>query len=146
MKIPLLLPVCFLTVLFISCKKDNPGAKSKKETLTNREWVIQKYEEKEGSNPWINVFAYWSPCEKDNKWKFKPNFSMELNESAIACSGSTPDAVLDEVTWSFTENETKITIETNTYTIETLDETAFIIIFTKMISGITYQTKITFEH
>ena len=137
---------CIVIQVLSSCNKDKIPEISKKEMLTAREWVIQKFEEREITTPWADVFPFWSACEKDNKWIFKPDFGMELSESAIACSGSTPNAILDEVNWAFAENETKITIENNTYLIERLDETALIITISQVVNGITLQERITYEH
>ena len=141
-----LLPIfASILVIFCSCQKEG-NSDSKKELLTRNSWVIEKAEEKDGANSWVDTFPYWQACKKDDKWIFRSNFSMELNEAANACSGQVPNQILDIVTWAFAQNETKIRIEDVTFLIETLDENKLIISTSELSGGIQYQTKITFGH
>jgi hypothetical protein len=76
-------------VLF-SCSKNNSQQLSRQELLTQQDWVIKKAEEKTGANPWIDAFPFWQACEKDDRWKFKNEFSLEMNESIMPCGTNSP--------------------------------------------------------
>lgn len=135
-----------VAAVFISCAKDKANQVSRMELLTRNDWVIQKAEEKTGNNPWIDAFPFWQACEKDDRWKFKPDFSLEINESTMPCGTNTPNQVLDIVLWSFENNETKLMIDGMFSDIEVLNETSLIISASETIGGTTFYSRLTFGH
>jgi hypothetical protein len=143
----------FKAILFIvaasfaitSCKKDK-DKESKVGVLTASPWFIVKYEEKENNGAWVNTFPGFSACSKDDKWIFKTNMSVDLTEGATACTGNTPDEVLESTTWALVENETKLKIESDVFTIEQLDANTFIFSIAETISGVTSSTRVTMGH
>lgn len=145
-QINLLITFFSFLFLFASCSKESSSNNSKKDLLTSRPWVIQKVEEKTNANPWGDSFPSWQACKKDDKWIFKTDFSLEYNEAANACSGSSPNLVLDIVTWAFSETETKLAIDGVIMTIEQLNDSMLIISASEVISGVTHQTRITLGH
>lgn len=132
--------------VFISCSKDQSDQASKLELLTQSHWVIQKAEEKTGNNSWIDAFPFWQACEKDDRWKFKTDYSLELNESTLPCGTNSPNQIIDIVTWSLESNETKLLIDGMLSDIEALNEISLILSASETIAGTTYYSRLTFGH
>lgn len=130
---------------FTSCKKDK-DKQSKKELLISAPWVIVKYEEKENNGNWENTFPGFDDCSKDDKWIFKTDMSVDVTEGATACTGGTPNEVLESTTWQFTENETKLMIEASVLNIDQLDANTLVLSYTESLAGVTYSTRITMNH
>jgi hypothetical protein len=131
---------------FISCKKTETKVQSRSEILTSKAWVVVKAEEKSHTNPWVDVFPAWLPCEKDDKWIFKTDLSLEYNDAANPCSGNPPNHIIDIVTWAFAENETKLVIDGITLLIEKLENNTLILSSSETIGGIIHQSKVTLGH
>jgi len=138
--------IIILISLALSCSKGNRDQPTKSELLTRRDWVIQKAEEKTDNNPWLDAFPFWQACEKDDRWKFKTDFSLEMNESTMPCGTNSPNQVLDIVTWSFENNETKLLIDGTLSDIDMLNETSLILIASETIGATTYYSRLTFGH
>ena len=130
----------------VSCQKDPPPLDSKKSLLTDKSWIIQKAEEKDNNDPWIDVFPFWAACEQDNTWTFKTDMSLEYNESANACSPNSPNHVLDVVTWAFNSDESQLIVEDLTYKIEQLDVNTLVVSITETMGPVTSSRRITFKH
>ncbi len=139
----ILLLITVVSTLFFACKKKN-DQKSKTELLTQKEWFVSKYEEKTNTGSWVDDFPTWDACSKDDKYIFKTNNTLEINEGATKCSPTDPQ-IIETIAWAFTDNETKITINGSAL-IELLDENTFIISTTETFNGITYYERITFRH
>ena len=69
-----------------------------------------------------------------------------MTEGTTACTGNAPNEVLDTTTWQFMENEAKLMLETDVFTIEQLDGNTMILSITESGGGISYTTKITMSH
>lgn len=134
------------SALFISCSKEASNQASRMDLLTRSNWVIQRAEEKTGNNPWIDAFPFWQDCEKDDRWKFKTDYSLEINESTLPCGTNSPNQMIDIVTWSFESNETKLMIDGMLSDIETLNDTSLILRASETIGGTTYYSRLTFGH
>ena len=130
----------------VSCQKDPTEIQSRKHALTVKSWIVQKAEEKDNNDPWVDVFPYWAACEQDNTWNFKSDMSLEYNEAMTACSPNSPNQVLDIVTWAFNSNESQLIVEDLTYTIEQLDLNTLVVSITKTIGSVTSSRRITFKH
>lgn len=138
--------VLVTAALFTSCSKEKPARVSRIEQLTRNEWVVQKAEGKTDNKPWTDTFPFWQACEKDDRWKFKTDFSLEVNESAMACGTNTPNQIIDIVTWSFQNNETRLMIDGVLSAIDVLNETSLIISASETTGGATYYSRLTFGH
>jgi hypothetical protein len=138
--------ILIAAAVFISCSKNKANQVSRMELLTRNDWVIQKAEEKTGNNQWIDAFPFWQACEKDDRWKFKTDFSLEMNESSMPCGTNSPNQIIDIVTWLFESNEAKLMIDGMLSDIEVLNETSLIITASETIGGTTYYSKLTFGH
>ena len=138
--------ILILAAIFLSCSKNKSDQVSRLELLTKFDWVIQKVEEKADHNPWTDVFPFWPACEKDDKWKFKTDFSLELYESIMPCGTNSPNQVLDILTWSFESNETKLMIDGRLSDIQLLSESLLILNASETIGSSTYYSRLTLGH
>lgn len=132
----------FSTVI-ISCKKKN-DQKSKTTLLTQKEWIILKFETKVNTAAWDDDVLTWLACEKDDKYIFKTNNTVEFNEGATKCNAADPQSQTSA--WAFVENESKLTLEGDTWTITQLDDNTMILSLSETVGADTYYIKITFTH
>lgn len=112
-----------LTVSVSSCKKDTdsptpstPAAQTKTQILTSHSWITKSMV----SNN-VDFYAFAPACEKDNFLTFKANGTSTYDEGAIKCDPSDPQ--VENGTWKFIANETKIIID-NEDTAEVMTLTA----------------------
>lgn len=137
--------VLFLFSLIVSsCKKKN-DQKSKTTLLTQKEWLISKFEEKLNTSAYVDDFPNWTDCDKDDKYVFNTNNIVEVNEGATKCNTSDPQ-IISTSAWAFTVNETKITMNGDTYTIDQLDETTLVISGSLTVGTDTYYQRVSFRH
>ena len=115
------------TALIVSigaCKKDNDnsgGNKSRTELLTQAPWKTVNQEFGNGSS-WI-VSPDWTngeACEKDNILTVRTNMTWEETEGATKCDQDDPQ-IVDNGTWAWQENETKVVIRGETGTVTELN-------------------------
>ena len=99
---------------------------------------------RDGNDPWIDTYPYWDECEKDDRWIFKTDMSMELNESYNSCTPGQSHQILDEVTWYFEDHESSIVVDGIPYNIEQRDRNTMVL--TTVSPNFTYQARITFRH
>lgn len=138
-----LLLIAFVSTLFFACKKKN-DQKSKTELLTQKEWFVSKYEQKTNNGPWVDDFPTWDACSKDDKYIFRTNNTLEVNEGATKCSPTDPQ-IIETIAWALTDNETRITITGSAF-IDLLDENSLIISSSQTFNGNTEYERITFRH
>lgn len=142
--------------LFTGCSKGGDSstttATSKTTLLTSSDWSIAGAQHKDVSaSVWTDDYATMQPCQKDNRIVFRANGTYETNEGATKCNASDPQ-IVQTGTWSFTTNETMlVTQATNgtqiwNATIETLTTSSLIISYTQVISGVTYQYRLSLSH
>lgn len=131
--------------LAIACKKgkDKPAAT---ELLTQKPWVIEKIEERQGNEPLQNVFLAYEECQKDNQWVFTSSFNFNITEGENACPGSSPREVLETGTWQLLDNNTKLDIDGEEVKIEQLDGNKLVISYTEILVGVEYYSRATFKH
>ena len=101
-------------ILFIpACKKDK--AQSKTELLTSRSWkIIAAVSDDDGNGSYeTDDFAFFPPCFKDNFLSFNTNGQVVQDEGLTKCDVADPQT--ETSTWSFSNNETNITIDADTY-------------------------------
>ncbi|HSK12861.1 MAG TPA: lipocalin family protein [Phnomibacter sp.] len=142
-----LLSTLALTLVFFSfsCNKENDTVKSKTELLTQKAWMIEKYEEKVGSNAWVDEFPGTDACTKDDQYIFRANNTYEFNEGATKCDAADPQ-VFGSGNWSFKENETVLSLDSEDFKLDRLDGTNLVISAEETIGGTLYQIRITFRH
>lgn len=137
-----------IILCFISCKKDNEDENiSKTDLLTSKAWVMLKNElQQQPTATWIDFWPSEPACERDNKWIFKKDLSLELNESLLPCNGTQANQEIDVLRWTFANNENEIDIDNVVFKIEVLNESSFIISRSENISGIVSSLKMTYGH
>ena len=128
-----------------ACKKDK-DKKSRTELLTSAPWIIVKFEERENNGAWDNTFPGVPACSKDDKWIFKTDKSLDLTEGNTACTGNSPNEVMESTVWQFLESETKLQIESDIFNIDQLDDNTLIISISESFGGVTYGTRVTMNH
>ncbi len=117
-----IISACILVsmALFVSCKDDeDSGPKSKTDLLTQFTWL---YNSGTSSDPLAGAFLV---LLEDSEYTFKKNGTYDGLILGISGSG----------TWSFADNETKLNIDDDVYTLTTLNETTLEI--TQTDGGIT---------
>lgn len=130
-----------------SCKKENSEelpSKSKKELLTAKEWVVEKLEERENQGPWEDVFPFFEPCLKDNRFKFRTDFKVEYSEGPVACVPNSPNQVLETQKWSFNSDETVLITGGVENKILQLDTNKLVVLTVETSGGITTETRATY--
>ena len=130
MQTRIFLPLWLSALLMIagnSCKKeDKVGPPSKTDILTagTGQWKISVYTlappyDLDGDGtPDSDAYATFEPCRKDNYFVFKKDGTLETNEGASKLSPNDPQ--IEKSTWSFSNNETEITIDEILCTIQEL--------------------------
>ena len=130
MQTKIFLPLCLIALLMIagsSCKKeDKVETPSKTDILTagTGQWKMSVYTltppyDLDGDGaPDTDAYATFEPCEKDNYFVFKKDGVLETNEGASKCDAADPQ--IEMGTWSFSNNETEITIDGILCTIQEL--------------------------
>jgi hypothetical protein len=140
---------CVLMTFVIGCTSKETApvpVKTKKELLSQKSWLINKWETKTPSTSWIDEYASWPVCSKDDAMIFKTTQAYELNEGVISCNP--PSLVIETGTWQFESNETKININVTGprgWEIEQLSETTLIISFIDNTPG-SISTRVTLRH
>lgn len=150
MKTTLPIILTFLAVVTASsCKKDKVS-KSRTELLTTGSWHVVAYTvdpavdwNGDGTKE-TNVFPVEEPCIKDDHTTFFPNGTGELDEGPTKCSPDDPQTI--PITWSFNQNESKITVQNVQYIVDKLTEDQLIVKEVVAISSDSYTHTVTFEH
>ncbi len=124
-----------------SCKKKN-DQKSKTQLLTQKSWVMIKYEEKENNGGFVDFFPGFDACDKDDKYTFFTNNTVTY-DPMVKCD---PSETTQTGSWAFTDNETKITFGLGNYSVLQLDENTLVVSNTYTSGADTYTEKLTFGH
>ena len=115
-----------MIVLVFSCKKD-PVSKSNTDLLTKGNWK-QINAESGTDGVYKSVWNSYDPCDKDDLVTFKVNQTFQIAAGATKCNPGDPD-ITDSGTWQFNANETQLVIDSQTGTIENLDENNLVLTF-----------------
>ena len=137
---------------FVACKKDkdNPAGKTKTELLTTGSWKMTAFttnpaDDFDGDGDLeTNYFDYIPGCVKDDITTFKTNGTADVDEGATKCDPLDPQT--ESITWSFTNNETKVEIDGAEYTLVELTATTIKVSDTYVFGTTTYTDEITFSH
>ena len=120
-----LFAAAFFLFFIPACKKDKEKIQSKTGLLTTGSWKITaSVSDNDGNGSYeTNEFALFSACFIDNIFTFKTNGQLELDEGPTKCDVIDPQ--IETVAWNFTNNETSIVVESDTYDITELSTTTF---------------------
>jgi hypothetical protein len=113
----LVAPLLMLTAMACS-KKDK--APTKTDMLTSSSWKMTALrEDNDGDGNFeTDAFATLPSCSKDDVITFKANGQMTWDEGGSKCDPADPQS--ETLTWSFSNNETTLVIDSDPYTIEEL--------------------------
>jgi hypothetical protein len=139
------LAVITASLLFVSCKKDDP-TKTSMDLLTQRSWKIVADEERVGtSGNWTDYFSSYSACEKDDETVFRTNSTYEINEGITKCDPSDPQ-VYQSGTWTFNSTNTVINLDGVPANVDQLDENTLILSSSDNYNGVTTYYRYRFSH
>ncbi|MFT3946026.1 MAG: hypothetical protein QM763_03550 [Agriterribacter sp.] len=124
-----------------SCKKEDK--KSKTELLTAASWKVKATVAVSGSTS-IDLFSTQDECYKDNLYSFKTDNTIVIDEGAKKCDEEDDQSYSAD--WSFAENETKLIIDEQNLTLESLTASELKLSYTSTENDITYTYTITFGH
>ena len=102
-KLTLFTALCFTTLLFTNCNKNDNPPPSNTDYITKSSWKFSSA--KAGG---IDVTAQVPACFKDNTILFVANGTGTISEGAIVCSPASPA----NFTWVFQNNGTEINLST----------------------------------
>ena len=118
MRYAMLIPA--LSLVLLSCSKDDDEATFNTDALTNGSWKLSEYKtdyEKDGTYE-ENTFAILANCEKDNIYTFHADGSGIFDEGPTKCLDGEPQT--QPFSWSFTDG--KLTFGSQNYQVEELTE------------------------
>lgn len=150
-KISLLL-IAVLTIITMSCEKDEDP--SKKELLTGKNWILIS----ETINPGLDfgggiiitdIFSQYDQCYKDNLINFTTSGGYTFEEGATKCDSNDPQ-VFDAGTWTFNSDETILVVTSTTdgvmnLTLQELTASKLIVTFEQTYDAIKYKMTSTYQ-
>jgi hypothetical protein len=141
-----LIALALTSVLFFAaCKKEDAKPQTKTEILTQKPWVIQKFEERIGTAAWVDDFPNFDACSKDDLYIFRANNTYEFNEGPTKCNASDPQ-IFETGNWIFKNNETVLSLDGEDFNIDQLAENSMVISLSESFGGVTYNVRITFRN
>src|SRR5690349_4041072 len=109
-----------LSIIFLSCSKDDDDVSFNKDALTNGSWKLSGYmtdNQKDGTYE-ENTYAMLAGCEKDNTYTFHADGTGIFDEGPTKCLDLEPQTA--PLSWSFTDG--KFTFGSQSYQVEELTE------------------------
>ena len=141
----ILISTLFLGIIigFTGCSKDDdePAVVVTKTQLLTKESWKQVNSEVSTGGAFTSDWASWDDCDKDDLTTFKTDKTYQATEGATKCNPADPD-LIDEGTWDFNSDETKLIMDVLSTTIVKLDETDLIITFKYGVN----EFRISFKH
>jgi hypothetical protein len=139
----ILIVVCFFCFAFTACKKD-AHSKSKTELITQQAWQFAKFEGKTNNGAWFDAYPTMASCLKDNRFTYYTNHTYVFDEGATKCDVADPQT--STFSWSFTDYESKLLLNSATYTIDQLDESTLVLSTQSTSGSNTYYSRVTYGH
>lgn len=141
-----------LAGLLMSCiacgdkEKSTDLLASKRQLLTEKEWVVRSLEEKVDNGTWEDVFSFFIPCTKDNTFKFTVDGKVIYGEGVIACTPNIPQQELSRETWVFNSMIDAIIIDGLEHKLVELSRGKMITLTEEISNGVKIETKVTYIH
>lgn len=147
--LPILL-IVFIFTTATSCKKkgaEEPGVQLSAKTvlLTKSNWILTNNETKVGAGgTWGSNYQGIYDCKKDDLLKFNTDKAGVADEGATKCNTTDPQSV--PFSWTFGDNETKLTFQNFTASIDVLTETSLVITYTDNYFTPARYNRLSFRH
>ena len=124
MKKTILFPAVIALLFCFACNKKDK-VMTKTEILTSGTWKLTALvEDNDGNGSFeTDIYASFPACQKDDFITFKNNAKVDTDEGPTKCSPSDPQT--ETSNWQFTSNETSIIIDSETFSIEELNNSTF---------------------
>jgi hypothetical protein len=147
-----LLLIAALTIIALSCSKDD--AATKKEMLTGKNWILTA----ETINPGLDfgggiiitdIYSQYDQCYKDNIANFTTSGNYTFEEGPTKCDSNDPQ-VFDAGTWTFNSDETILVVTSTTdgvmnLTIQELTASKLVVTFEQTYDAIKYKMTSTYQ-
>jgi hypothetical protein len=113
--------ICLILFLVACSKKDKVDSKSA--MLTTGTWKLTGSEtDNDGNGTYeVNEYSSFPPCFTDNFVTFNTNGQATIDEGPTKCDPMDPQT--ETASWQFTNNETSMVIDGDTYEIKELSNT-----------------------
>jgi hypothetical protein len=118
--IPALLILPMLVATTACRKKGDDTNKSKTELLTQHSWRHEAYGTDDNNDGTIDTPVAMDACRNDDLISFATNGSGTFNQGSDLCFPASP--VVQDFTWEFTNNESKLVYAGGTNTIISLTD------------------------
>ena len=118
-----LILIALAAVAFAGCKKeddDDSPSQTKKEMLTSGSWIKTDVL-LDGTSIW----AMGDACSKDDFYTLKADGTGVSDEGPTKCDAADPQTI--PVTWAFSSDETKLTLDGDAFTIAELTNSSMIL-------------------
>ena len=144
-KLSLFVAICFISLVFTSCDKNDDPPPSNTDYITKSSWKFSSA--KAGG---IDVTAQVPACFKDNTMLFVANGTGTISENTIVCTPASPSSFQ----WTFQNNGTQINMSTpivsggsGVFTIVLLNDASLVVSQTMTIAPAPPTTvELTFIH
>lgn len=142
-----------LVAVLCSCKKDDePMArqKTRPELITAGSWRVSSYTVNPAADvngdgvKETDVYANMESCERDNRVTFYLTGAGQIDEGPTKCDPA--DEQITLINWSFSQDESSVTIDGILYEIVSLGETELRVRQSEVIGSDTYTHTIMFVH
>lgn len=154
--------IVLCTFILWACKKDDEdnnnnvgNSASKTQLLTSGNWkqtsdYINPAVDADGDGDKENeLFDFFEPCSKDDLLIFAANGTVTFDEGASKCNSDDPQ-IIDQSTWKFIDNETKVVIGTGAYAdtvqLTELSSTILKLNFSYKEDDINYTETLSYKH
>jgi len=129
----ILLFIAVSAFCFTACKKNDTSSPptTKKDILTSGSWKLTAVvSDEDGDGTYeFDDYKEFEACFIDNSYTFKSDYTLIFDEGASKCEDTDPQSFTSS--WSLTNNDTNLVIESDTYVIQELTST-------KLVAKLTY--------
>jgi hypothetical protein len=107
--------ICMAFVMLQSCKKEDIKQPSKTDLVTAGPWQMfdMAMDDLTDADPMWSFWPLLNPCGKDDITNFSANGTGTFSAGPTKCDPDEPNA--SNFSWSFTDNETKLIIDSDAY-------------------------------
>ena len=135
----------FIIISISSCKKP-----SNRELLVDKAWMLSGFTVNPPIREQSDLYTDLDSCEKDDIEYFYADGRYVWDKGAVPCDDEFDEGQKSNANWAFNEEQTEITIkypegDSETITIETLNDTLLVVSYTEDYGSITYKFTDTYK-